>query len=202
MNIYSYVKSRLDIVDVIGKKANLKEDVDSSYWKGDCPFCKKEGQFTVAKKKGLFYCFGCHETGDIITFVAKYMSCGVSQLEAARFLADEYEIELPVEWKKLTSGALCKRLEFINSLKALNDPLLSGLFKKAIITQSGESGIVRIVWPDDKHSFFGDTLSETADLWMGLLKAVYSQDGKSICVVILLPSGMKKQNESRDEDKA
>lgn len=101
MNIFSYLKSHLSITDVIGQYTTLKRA--GVYFKGRCPFHhEKTASFTISPHIGIFYCFGCHETGDVIAFIAKIEQC--SQIDAVRFLADRYTIDLPQEegWNKST----------------------------------------------------------------------------------------------------
>src|SRR5262249_44234639 len=63
-------------------------------WKGCCPFhSEKSASFTVSPHKDIFYCFGCHAGGDVITFIAKAEN--TTPFEAAQFLAERYNIELP-----------------------------------------------------------------------------------------------------------
>ena len=62
--------SRANIVDIIGSHLNLQKK-GNDYW-ACCPFHnEKTASFKVDENKGLFYCFGCHEKGDTITFVMK-----------------------------------------------------------------------------------------------------------------------------------
>ncbi len=92
MNIFTFIKSRVPILDVINSYTALKKA--GHYWKSPCPFhSEKTGSFTVSPHKDIFYCFGCHVTGDVISFITKIENC--SPLEAAKFLADRYNIELP-----------------------------------------------------------------------------------------------------------
>jgi len=92
MNIFSIIKSHVPILDVIQEHTTLKKN--GSYWKGCCPFHhERTASFTVSPHKEIFYCFGCHVTGDIISFIAKVEHC--SPLEAARYLAECYNIALP-----------------------------------------------------------------------------------------------------------
>lgn len=66
------------------------------YWKGSCPFhAEKTASFTVSPHKEIFYCFGCNAGGDIITFIAKAEN--TSPLEAAKHLAERFNLELPEE---------------------------------------------------------------------------------------------------------
>jgi DNA primase len=61
---------------------------------GLCPFHKeKTGSFSVNATHGYFYCFGCHEKGDVFTFVMKLES--QSFPEAVRTVATKMGIPLP-----------------------------------------------------------------------------------------------------------
>jgi DNA primase len=92
MNIFNFIKTRVAILDVIQEYSSLKKA--GGYWKGRCPFHhEKTASFTVSPHKEIFYCFGCHLSGDVITFIAKIEHC--SPLEAARHLADKYGIDIP-----------------------------------------------------------------------------------------------------------
>lgn len=104
MNIFNFIKSRVEIVQVVSDYTTLKRM--GAYWKGSCPFHhERTASFTVTPHRDIFYCFGCHKGGDVIAFIATAENC--TQLEAARFLAERYGIELPEEvaWEK-TEGHL------------------------------------------------------------------------------------------------
>jgi DNA primase len=71
----------------------------SVYWKGCCPFHhEKTASFTVSPDKNIFYCFGCHQGGDAIAFIAKIENC--TQFEAAQFLAEKYNLQVPESLQK------------------------------------------------------------------------------------------------------
>lgn len=92
MNLFNFIKTRVPILDVVGEYSTLKKA--GLYWKGQCPFhSEKTASFTVSPHKEIFYCFGCHAGGDVITFMAKKENC--SPLDAARLLADRYQIDIP-----------------------------------------------------------------------------------------------------------
>lgn len=93
-NIFTFIKSHVSILDVIGSYTTLKKA--GHYWKSPCPFhSEKTASFTVSPHKEIFYCFGCHESGDVISFIGKVEGC--SPLEAARFLSERYHLELPAD---------------------------------------------------------------------------------------------------------
>jgi len=99
MSIFNFIKSRVSITQVISDYTSLKKI--GFYLKGSCPFHhEKTASFTVTPHKDIFYCFGCHQGGDVIAFIARAENC--SQLEAARYIAERYGIELPQEvvWEK------------------------------------------------------------------------------------------------------
>lgn len=86
------VRSRNDIVDVISSYVRLNQK-GSNYF-GLCPFHnEKTGSFSVTPSKQMFYCFGCHEGGNVITFIQKYDNCTFT--EALKTLADRAGVALP-----------------------------------------------------------------------------------------------------------
>lgn len=97
MPLFNFLKTNLSILDLISEYVPLKQA--GNYWKGPCPFhYEKEASFTVSPDKQIFYCFGCHAKGDLISFVAKKEN--LSQVEAAKYLIDKYQIELPAQIKE------------------------------------------------------------------------------------------------------
>ena len=85
------IKAGCNIVDVIGRSVNLKRS--GSNYKGVCPFHnEKTPSFVVSEDKQIFTCFGCGQSGDVISFVEKYYN--LSFQEAIEKLASEYNIEL------------------------------------------------------------------------------------------------------------
>lgn len=92
MNLFDVLKEKINITDIVSKYLTLRRA--GSYLKGRCPFhSEKTASFTVSPDKGIFYCFGCHIGGDAIAFIAKVESC--SQIEAAKIIAKDYNINLP-----------------------------------------------------------------------------------------------------------
>ncbi|MDR2355683.1 MAG: DNA primase [Clostridiales Family XIII bacterium] len=101
-NIADEIKSRCNIVDVIGRHVTLKK-MGANY-KGLCPFHnEKTPSFLVSEEKQRFICYGCGVAGDVISFVQRVQN--LSFLEAAEKLAGEYGIE----WQRDVFGAEAKR---------------------------------------------------------------------------------------------
>lgn len=62
------VRESSDIVAIVSQHLALRK-VGRRY-QGLCPFhAEKSGSFSVNAELGLYYCFGCHAKGDVITFV-------------------------------------------------------------------------------------------------------------------------------------
>lgn len=86
------LKSRIDIVDVIGRQVQLKRA--GANYKGLCPFHnEKTPSFIVSPQKQIFTCFGgCGASGDVVSFVMKYYNLEFN--EAVEKLANEYGIDI------------------------------------------------------------------------------------------------------------
>ena len=62
------VRAASDIVQVISQHTQLRKV--GRQWSGLCPFHnEKSPSFSVNGAEGLYYCFGCQKSGDVITFV-------------------------------------------------------------------------------------------------------------------------------------
>jgi DNA primase len=87
------VKQQADIVRIIGDYVKLKKSGAQNF-SGLCPFHKeKSPSFSVNATHNYFYCFGCHEKGDVFTFVMKMES--ISFPESVRTVATKCGIPLP-----------------------------------------------------------------------------------------------------------
>jgi len=93
MNIFEIIKQKINILDVARDYTALKRA--GGYWKGRCPFHhEKTASFTVSPDRGIFYCFGCHVSGDVIAFIARAENLS-GQFDAAKLLAERNGIEIP-----------------------------------------------------------------------------------------------------------
>ena len=97
-DIIEQVRSENNIVDVIGDYVKLQKK-GSSYF-GLCPFHnEKSPSFSVSPHKQMYYCFGCGEGGNVISFLMKYEN--YTFVEALEVLANRAGIELPkMEYSK------------------------------------------------------------------------------------------------------
>lgn len=88
------VKSRVDIVDVVGDFVSLKRSGQN--YKALSPFTnEKTASFYVVPSKGIFKDFSSGKGGDAITFVMEHE--GLSYTETIRFLAKKYGVEIQDE---------------------------------------------------------------------------------------------------------
>ncbi len=86
------VRSRNDIVEVISQHVKLQKK-GASYF-GLCPFHnEKSPSFSVSGSKQMFYCFGCGEGGNVISFLMKYEN--MSFTDAVSALAERAGMQVP-----------------------------------------------------------------------------------------------------------
>mgnify|MGYP003042387448 CR=1 FL=1 len=89
------MRERSPIADIVGEHIQLR-NAGGGNLKGLCPFHEeKSPSFNVTPTRGYWYCFGCAEGGDVITFVRRleHLSFG----EAVERLANRAGIQLRYE---------------------------------------------------------------------------------------------------------
>jgi DNA primase len=109
MTVTDEIKSRIDVVELIGNTVQLKKA--GRTYKGLCPFhSEKTPSFVVFPDSQNWRCFGaCGEGGDIFTFVMKRE--GWDFPEALRYLADKAGVELePISERQAEDQAGRERL--------------------------------------------------------------------------------------------
>src|SRR5690348_16565412 len=88
------IKSRLDIVEVLSQYVRLQRS--GRRWVGLCPFhSERTPSFSVSPERQAWYCFGCQQGGDLISFVERIEH--VDFLEALQLLADRAGVDLERE---------------------------------------------------------------------------------------------------------
>ena len=86
------LKNKNDIVDVVGRYVPL-EQRGGSFW-GRCPVHhEKTASVSVNPTGQFYYCFGCHKSGDVISFIMGIESLDFN--DAVKFLAERAKMPLP-----------------------------------------------------------------------------------------------------------
>src|SRR6266513_609957 len=91
-DVIEQVREAADLVGIIGETVELKRT--GADYRGRCPFHGgTHRNFAVITKKGMFYCFVCHEAGDVYTFFMKKL--GMDYPTAVREVARRVGITIP-----------------------------------------------------------------------------------------------------------
>jgi DNA primase len=124
------LKSRVDIVDVIGEKVRLRK-AGANRYQGLCPFHQeKTPSFSVHATKQFYYCFGCQAKGDVIKFVEELE--GIPFFEALKTLAERNGIPMP------------KRSQYVDDDSRLREAIFQmheiaqETFRAGLASQAGE----------------------------------------------------------------
>lgn len=89
--ILEEIREKNDIVDVISSYIRIQKKGNSHL--GLCPFHnEKTPSFSVSAQRQVYTCFGCGQSGDVISFVMKYEN--YSFIEAVKHLAQRAGIQL------------------------------------------------------------------------------------------------------------
>lgn len=92
---------KVNIVDVVSQYVKLRKA--GKDFMGLCPFHReKTPSFTVSHEKQIFYCFGCREGGNAISFIMKYEN--LTFVEALEHLGREYGIEVERKGDRRKAG--------------------------------------------------------------------------------------------------
>ena len=91
----SELKSKCNIVDIVGRYCVLQRKGQSNYW-ARCPLpghSEKTPSFSVHEAGQFYHCFGCNKSGDVVKFIEEVEA--LSFYEAVKFLADIAKMEMP-----------------------------------------------------------------------------------------------------------
>ena len=91
-NIIDSIKAKAGIVEVISEYVHLTPKGQN--YIGLCPFhSDSTPSLTVSPSKGIYKCFACDASGDVINFLQEHLK--ISFVEAVKMLANKYGIEIP-----------------------------------------------------------------------------------------------------------
>jgi DNA primase len=111
-NNVEIIKTHLDIVSVVSSYVELKKS--GSNHKGLCPFHNEKGaSFMVNQNLQIYKCFGCGESGDVISFIQKIE--GLDFKSTLKFLSEKYGIKIDLD-KEVIDNKDKRRLQEINNL--------------------------------------------------------------------------------------
>jgi DNA primase len=183
-SVIDEVRTRADIVAVIGRYVTLRKA--GRQYTGLCPFHgEKTPSFQVSPEKQVFYCFGCHESGNVLSFLMKHN--GLEFPEAVGTLAREFGIALPERGESEGRSAALYRvndaaLEYFRAAlrSAEGAPARAHLAKRGVpedLVERFQIGFAPARWDGLLGHLRGDKVLRDAALSAGLLKQRETGDG-------------------------
>lgn len=113
------VRERARIDDVVSSYVTLRRSGGGSMV-GLCPFHdEKTPSFQVTPARGLYYCFGCGEGGDVISFMEKISN--LTFVEAVQQLADRYGVVLRITDDGQTGPSGPSRVRILEANQAAHE---------------------------------------------------------------------------------
>ncbi len=174
-NVVDEIKSRCNIVDVIGSVVTLKKS--GKNYQGLCPFHnEKTPSFVVSDEKQHFTCFGCGTSGDVITFVEKYYN--LTFQEALQKLADYCGVKIENRYAKSEKKEIYYEVNkeaatfFFKELRKNKNPGLDYMIKRGLSAQTLHTfgiGYADAQWDSLYRFLKGKGYSEDVMLKLGLV---------------------------------
>ena len=189
-NFKEQVRAAADIVEVVSSYVALKKK-GSKLW-GCCPFHgEKTPSFTVDAEKGFFYCFGCHEGGDVFKFIMKIENCDFR--EGLKLLAEKYNIPIPENHR--TAAEIAKESK-TKEIRSLND-LASRYFQACLVKSSyGKPALDYLHSRGITDAIIGQfSLGYALDSYTGLL---HNLTKRGCQVQLLMEAGLVRQGRGQE----
>ena len=131
-SIIETIKARADIVEVIGEHVHLTKRGQN--YIGLCPFHNDSTpSLTVNSAKGIYKCFACDASGDVIAFLQEHLK--LSFVEAIQMLAKKYGVEIPEDSCSVADDADQRKRE---SMLIIND-YAAKFFAETLFRETEES---------------------------------------------------------------
>ncbi|MEQ8712373.1 MAG: DNA primase [Cyclobacteriaceae bacterium] len=188
------IKSRMDVVEVVSDFVQLKKS--GSNYKALSPFTQeKTPSFFVSPAKQIFKCFSTSKGGDAISFIMEVD--GLSYVEALKYLAKKYNVELEEEQ---TSDEDQQRFNERESLFIILN--FAKDYYKDLLWENEEGQAIGLSYFKER-GFTEETikafdLGYSLDIWDGLIKATkdkqYNED-------LLEKAGLKIVKDNRSYDR-
>ncbi|MBN1381162.1 MAG: DNA primase [Deltaproteobacteria bacterium] len=156
------IRNRTDIVSLVSEFVTLKKA--GKNFLGLCPFHKeKTPSFTVNPDKQIFYCFGCGEGGNAISFLMKMNQ--MTFPEAVRYLAGKTGVVIP---RKPMSLRDKEELGLREQISRVNEQAASYYIKMLFSQAGGAAGQYLKDRGIQDAAVKGFRLGFAVDEWRGL----------------------------------
>jgi DNA primase len=140
------LKLRVNLADVVSRVVTLRK-AGGSRLKGLCPFHnEKTPSFHVDPDKGLYHCFGCNKSGDLIAFVRETEQLNFT--EAIEALGQRFNI--PIEYEEGSSGPSNEERSLRKELFELHD-LAADHFHQAFKAADPTGEFMRKLWTEKRR---------------------------------------------------
>jgi DNA primase len=127
-DVVDQVREACDVIELVGEHVRLRRR--GRKYEGLCPFHdEKTPSFSVDPDRGLYYCFGCHQGGDVFKFVMQTER--LSFPEAVERLARRFGVTLPPR-----SPEARRRREQADRIRDLLEEA-QGLFSEQLLSSDG-----------------------------------------------------------------
>ncbi len=166
------IKSKLSLVDIAKRFMELKRA--GGRWVAPCPFHQEtKPSFSINEEEGVFYCFGCQASGDLIDFYCRIN--GLEFREGLVQLAEEAGVELTKGGKASPQAAA--ETDFKKNALKLHDLALRH-FVSNLRAKKGELARKYIenrkISPEMTQAF---ELGYSLDEWQGLADYLQASSG-------------------------
>lgn len=183
-NTIDAIKAKADIVEVLGEHVHLTK-VGQNYT-GLCPFHDdRSPSLTVSPSKGIYKCFACNASGDVIDFLQECLK--ISFVEAVELLADRYGVDIPKDAYSVTDETARRKRE---SMYIIND-YATKYFEENLFSNTKESqralAYAKSRWPLEYITSFG--IGYANDAWDDFSSWA---EGKGLDKDLLLELGLVK----------
>lgn len=126
----NYIKQSANIVDIIGSYVSLSPKGKNFF--GICPFHEDHSpSMSVSKEKQIYSCFTCGNTGNVFTFVERFLN--ISFAEAVASVAKQCGISLSVDISKKSEKSNRQEYEIME--------LATKLYQNNLYTTKGKEAI-------------------------------------------------------------
>ncbi len=140
------LKLRVSIADVVSRVVTLRK-AGGTRLKGLCPFHnEKTPSFQVNPDNGLYHCFGCNKSGDIISFVRETEQFNFT--EAVEALGKRFGIV--IEYEEGSGGPSHEERSLRQELYNLHD-LAAEHFHQAFKAKDAGGDFMRAYWTEQRR---------------------------------------------------